>query len=203
MIDNIFEIENIIPVDYQDHLLNLMSGVSFPWGLNLNLVSPENEFLSRNDNHAGFNHFFYENGEPSSQYFNLVYPLVLSITSNSPVKFNRLTRMRANLTMPNKSYPSEYHMPHIDTWFPHWNAIYYVNDCDGDTFIFNETNEKYDSGEEDIAAIRNMQFTVKKRITPKKGKIVIFPGKYYHASSYTRESKFRCVINMNLEQVFK
>jgi hypothetical protein len=32
-------------------------------------------------------------------------------------------------------------MPHIDSFFPHWNAIYYVNDSDGDTVIFNETND--------------------------------------------------------------
>jgi hypothetical protein len=93
-------------------------------------------------------------------------------------------------------------MPHIDTWFPHWNAIYYVNDCDGDTFIFNEVNETYDPGESDINKIKDMQFTVKRRITPKKGKIVIFPGKYYHSSSYTRNSRYRCVVNINLENLF-
>jgi len=202
MNDDIYEIENIIPIDYQDHLLNLMTGFSFPWVFNPTLVSPDNDFLSRDDNHSGFNHFFYEKNEPTSQFFNLVYPLVLSITSQSPVKFNRLTRMRANLTVQNKNPDCEYHMPHIDTWFPHWNAIYYVNDCDGDTFIFNEVNETYDSGESDINRIKNMNFTVKRRITPKKGKIVIFPGKYYHASSYTRNSRYRCVINSNLEQLF-
>jgi hypothetical protein len=92
-------------------------------------------------------------------------------------------------------------MPHIDSFFPHWNAIYYVNDSDGDTFIFNETNDTYDAGQDDIIRIKENKFTVKKRITPKKGKILIFPGKYYHSSSFARESKFRCVINMNLEKI--
>lgn len=203
MNNDIIEIENIIPKDYQDHLLNLMTGFNFPWVFNPTLVSPDDCFLDRDDNHSGFNHFFYEKGEATSQFFNLVYPLVLSITSHSSVKFNRLTRMRANLTLQNKSAKSEHHMPHIDTWFPHWNAIYYVNDCDGDTFIFNETNDNYDSGESDIKKIQQMNFTVNRRITPKKGKIVVFPGKYYHASSYARNSRYRCVINMNLENVFQ
>jgi hypothetical protein len=202
MNDEIFEIENIIPIDYQNHLLATMTGFSFPWAFNPSLVSPDDIFLDRDDNHAGFNHFFYEKGEPTSQFFNLLYPLVLSITSQSPIKFNRMTRMRANLTLQNKTSKSEYHMPHIDTWFPHWNAIYYVNDCDGDTFIFNEMNENYDPGEGDINKIKDMQFTVKRRITPKKGKIVIFPGKYYHASSYTQQSRYRCVVNINLENLF-
>jgi hypothetical protein len=201
MNDDIIEIENIIPIDYQKHLENLMTGFEFPWLFNKNIVSPDDCFRERDDNHSGFNHFFYEKGKPGSPYFNLVYPMVLGITSQAGVEFNRLTRMRANLTLQNKQSTDEYHMPHIDTWFPHWNAIYYVNDCDGDTFIFNETNETYDSGEADIDRIKNMTFTVKRRITPKRGKIVMFPGKYYHASSFARDSRYRCVINMNLEKM--
>jgi hypothetical protein len=199
--NDIIEIENIIPVDYQRHLADLMTGFNFPWIFNKNIVSPDDCFLQREDNHSGFNHFFFEKGKATSQYFNLVYPLVLSITSQADVEFNRLTRMRANLTLQNTGAKADHHMPHIDTWFPHWNAIYYVNDCDGDTFIFNEMNETYDSGEADINKIKDMTFTVKRRITPKQGKIVIFPGKYYHASSFARESRYRCVINMNLEKM--
>jgi SOS-response transcriptional repressor LexA len=109
--------------------------------------------------------------------------------------------MRANMSMPNKFSTLEHHMPHIDSFFPHWNAIYYVNDNDGDTFIFNETNDTYDPGQDDIIRIKENKFTVKKRIQAKQGKILIFPGKYYHTSSFARESKFRCVINMNLEKI--
>ena len=200
--NDIIEIENIIPVDYQDHLLNVMTGTDFGWVFNPNLVSPDTDFLERDDNHSGFNHFFYEKGEPKSPYFMMVYPLVLSITSQANVNFNRLVRMRANLTLPNAHSTLPWHLPHIDSFLPHYNAIYYVNDSDGDTVIFNETNETYDSGQSDIDTIKKGNFTVKHRVTPKKGKLVIFPGKYYHSSSWARTSKFRCVINMNLENIF-
>jgi len=40
-------------------------------------------------------------------------------------------------------------------------------------------------------------WTVKERITPKRGRLVIFDGSQYHASSYTT-GDYRCVINMNL-----
>lgn len=199
MNNEIFEIENIIPVDYQNHIENLMTESKFPWYLNKNLVSPDAEFQEREDNHLGFNHFFYEDNVACSPHFNLLYPLVLSITSGSPVKFNRLIRMRANLTMQNKHSLLNHHLPHIDSYFPHWNAVYYVNDSDGDTVIFNETNDTYTSGQYDIDMISNGNFTVKQRITPKKGKIVIFKGRYYHASSFPRDSRYRCVININLE----
>lgn len=199
MNDDIYEIEDIIPIDYQKHLEDTLLGWNFPWIFNKSLVSPDETFQGRKDNHAGFMHFLYENGRTDSVFFNLVYPMVLSITSKSPVKFNNLVRMRAILTLPNTSSGLEHHMPHIDSWSPHWNAIYYVNDSDGDTFIFNEVNENYDPGLEDITRIKEGKFTVKKRITPKRGKIVIFPGKYYHTSSFCKNSPWRCVINMNLE----
>jgi hypothetical protein len=100
--NDIIEIENIIPLEYQKHLANLMSGFEFPWIFNKSIVSSDECFFDRDDNHSGFNHFFYEKGKVSSPFFNLVYPMVLSITSQAGVEFNRLTRMRANLTLSNK-----------------------------------------------------------------------------------------------------
>jgi hypothetical protein len=67
--------------------------------------------------------------------------------------------------------------------------------------IFNETNEEYDSGLDDVIRIKENKFTIAKRITPEKGKVVIFPGKYYHTSSFARKTKYRCVINMNLDKI--
>lgn len=199
--NDIIEIENVIPKDYQDHLLKLMTGFEFPWVFNPNMVSGDQCFVGQENNLAGFNHFFYEKGEAKSPYFQLIYPLVLTLTSQTGVSFNRLIRMRANLTMPNKVSTLEHHMPHIDSFFPHWNAIYYVNSSDGETVIFNETNDTYDPGQDDIIRIKENKFTVKKRVEAKQGKVLIFPGKYYHSSSFARESKFRCVINMNLEKI--
>jgi hypothetical protein len=109
--------------------------------------------------------------------------------------------MRANLTLANPSSKLENHMPHIDSFFPHWNAIYYVNDSDGDTIIFNETNDTYHSGQTDIDKSLSGKFTIKRRVTPKKGKVLIFEGKYYHTSSWPTVNKCRSVINMNFENL--
>lgn len=198
--NDIIEIDNIIPIDYQNHLLDTFTGWDFPWVLNKNVVSNDACFLGQKNNPPGFNHFFYEKNAPVSNFFQLVYPLVLSITSQANVPFNRLYRMRANLSLANPNL--DMLMPHIDSFFPHWNAIYYVNDSDGDTVIFNETNDEYDSGQADIDKIKANNFTVKHRITPKKGKLVAFPGKYYHTASACKDADFRCLININLGNVF-
>jgi hypothetical protein len=200
MNDNIYEIENIIPIDYQNHIEKTMLGSNFPWYYNPSLVSPDQQFSQRADNHQGFNHLFLEAGK-ISPHFESLYPLVLSITSHPCIVSNNLVRMRANLTLNSAGSSLEHHLPHIDSFFPHYVAIYYVNDSDGDTIIFNETNDSYDSGDADINKIKTGPFTIKRRVTPKKGKVLIFEGKYYHTSSWPIVNKCRSVININLENV--
>jgi len=200
MNDNIYEIENIIPIDYQNHIEKIMLGSNFPWYYNPSLVSPDQEFSQRADNHQGFNHLFLEAGK-ISPHFESLYPLVLSITSQPCIVSNNLVRMRANLTLNSAGSSLEHHLPHIDSFFPHYVAIYYVNDSDGDTIIFNETNDSYDSGDADINKIKTGPFTIKRRVTPKKGKVLIFEGKYYHTSSWPTVNKCRSVININLENI--
>ncbi len=199
--NDIVEIENFIPVDYQRHIETVMTGFEFPWVFNKNMVSGDDVFLNNDNNHAGFNHFFYEHQKTQSNFFQLFYPIFLSITSKVNIPFNMLIRMRANMTLANPESKLDWHMPHIDSFMPHYNAIYYVNDSDGDTVIFNETNDEYDPGQQDITNIKNNEFTVKQRITPQRGKLLVFPGKYYHSSSPVRNHKYRCVINMNLGKV--
>ena len=197
---DIIEIKDVIPKDYQKNIVDEVTGLTFPWYFNPTLVSNESNLKDKADtNISGFNHFLYEENKKVSPFFDTIYPLVLSITSKVDISFNKVERMRFNLTMQNKHATDPWHMPHIDTWWPHYNAIYYVNDCDGDTVIFNESDPEY---KRDLSIIERNEFTVQHRVTPEKGKIVIFPGHYYHASSFTKNSKFRCVLNINLGNLF-
>lgn len=199
----IIEIDNLLPVAHQEHIRDTMLGFNFPWVLNKNIVSGDDCFLNQKNNPPGFNHFFYEHNKSTSSFFEMVYPIILSLNSQVKNKeTNRLIRMRANLTLSNQSPDLDKFMPHIDSFFPHYVAIYYVNDSDGDTIIFNESNDDYDSGSKDIDYIKNGTFTIKKRITPKQGKLLLFPGKYYHTASFCKKSEYRCLININLGPIF-
>ena len=197
--NDIIEIENVIPKDYQDHIREKVTSLQFPWYFNTNLVSNEDQMKGYDTNIQGFNHFLFEEQKQVSPFFDTIYPLYLCMTSQINVKFNILERMRFNLTYPNRESKLPWHMPHIDSMYPHYNAIYYVNDSDGDTVIFNETNEDYS---EDFEFMKSNTFTVKYRVTPKQGKVVIFPGHYYHASSFAKTSNYRCVLNINLGKIF-
>ena len=58
--------------------------------------------------------------------------------------------------------------------------IYFVNESDGDTFIFDGTPPS---------------LTIKQRITPEANSVLIFDGDVYHASSNPIKSDKRIVIN--------
>ena len=68
-----------------------------------------------------------------------------------------------------------------------------VNDADGDTVVFNESFE--DVPEHLLAAYTlEKRFTVAKRVTPKRGKMIGFEGKQYHASMHPMRTSHRIAI---------
>ena len=86
-------------------------------------------------------------------------------------------------------------LPHIDSYVPDsWNVIYYMDDSDGDTVIYNErTLNDYDYNK----YLKEDNFTEKVRVTPKKGRAVAFKGDLFHAST-TPSKTWRPVVNINI-----
>ena len=84
-------------------------------------------------------------------------------------------------------------MPHIDPAHfseqgENWVFLYYLHDCDGDTFIFNETAEQ---------GIPE-KLTLRKRIIPKANVGVLFRDNIFHTSSNPVKSRRRMNLNFNL-----
>jgi hypothetical protein len=105
------------------------------------------------------------------------------------IKFNLLPRVE-------KFKDLQYNTPHIDSNLDHYVVLYYLNDCDGLTYIFEQTSDKVPWEK----ANRIKQYKIKEIIEPKKGRFVIFDGKYYHTSSHPVNSPLRAVININIEK---
>jgi hypothetical protein len=103
----------------------------------------------------------------------------------------RVVRSKSNLT--SRTTELRLGWPHIDNDQKHFVVIYYVNDSDGDTVIYNEkySGKVYDQSE----------LTIFKTISPKAGSIIIFDGRMYHTNYAPQKNNFRCVINMNLKQL--
>jgi len=89
----------------------------------------------------------------------------------------------------------EYDNIHIDLAFEHLIVLYYVNDTDGDTFIFDKTTDYKNIN---LASVENQsELNIIKRVSPKKGRALVFNGNRYHSSSGPTKD-IRCIINFDV-----
>ena len=76
--------------------------------------------------------------------------------------------------------------PHIDSTDADINALYYIDDTDGDTYIYIET--VYDDVED---------LTVKKIVKAKANRLVVFSNSNWHSGTPPKQSKKRITVNFN------
>ena len=206
-------LENFLPESYTNELEYCMlfgRRSNFNWYYNENTNVDINDFEknlcmfpdapntldSPQFTHTSF--FSMTDGEKTSPYLPFMKTMLYFIEKETGLKVQKLLRIKANLITQQADYPDDhYHTPHIDSPVytdcdvnceNYVTFLYYVNDSDGDTYLFDQ-----------ILASKILppdgNFTIAKRQTPKKGTGVLFNGSRYHASSPPRKSKHRMVIN--------
>ena len=95
---------------------------------------------------------------------------------------------RAFLQLPlSRPYLKNHNGIHVDLPIPHIVCVYYVNDSDGDTIIYENT----------FGTDKTATMVPHMRVTPKKGKAVLFDGMRYHCSSQPT-TKHRCIVNLDM-----
>jgi len=185
MLDDILVIDDIIPKTYQDVIEQSLFSSHFPWYLQKDITFIEDKF----DNY-GFNHGLkLEDGTINSAFYDGILPMTFLVSDRYNLEQKNLVQARAFLQT-NRGRKT-HNKPHVDLHYPHTVFLYYVNDSDGDTFLFEETLEDTPNPQKDY------QFNLKQSISPKKGRGVIFNGNRYHASSNPTKIP-RCVINFDL-----
>lgn len=84
---------------------------------------------------------------------------------------------------------------HINRYIPHLVMLYYVNDSDGDTILY---DKKFGDIPLEIAYPDDYcNLKIVHRISPKKGRILFFDGRVYHSPS-TPTKSMRCIITLDL-----
>lgn len=124
------------------------------------------------------------NGKITSDSYDIIKPIL----ENIPIEYNKILRIKANLTN-NQSNDADYYSPiHTDIAYcdNYLTGIYYISDSDGDTIIFNEKT----------GFVGNP--TEKKRIKPKRGRLVLFDGNLLHTGQLPKLNNNRMVININI-----
>tara|TARA_R100000329_G_scaffold74957_1_gene64795 strand:- start:19 stop:615 length:597 start_codon:yes stop_codon:yes gene_type:complete len=189
MNDEVFVFDDIINLSYQlqieDILLGerLFNNEDFPWYFIPDITY--NDGLA-NQGRCGFAHYFADEDDGIISEF---HPLFLKLIHNSCKKINLkkidVIQARSFLQLPSNIPHEEVDDPHIDLIdTDHFVMLYYVCDSDGDTIIYNET-EKSES------------YTIKKKIKPKRGRVVLFDGRLYHTAEQPNNHK-RCIVNYDL-----
>lgn len=132
-----------------------------------------------------FIHPIVENNETVSNIYNLVFPITLFLEKELGKSVKNMLRVKANCLVRDGT-EEKYNAPHVDSTEigNFWSLIYYINDSDGDTFIFDKFFPDSHIGLKPVS-----------RFTPKRGSAVLLPSNQYHASSNPIASKRRMVIN--------
>jgi len=181
--------DNLLSSTEQNTIKNTLFDVYFPWFLIEHRDNKDNftstNLKSKNKNvkeYVKLVHSFYKLGETNaSPHKNVVNLILQKILRKFNLTQINLIRAKANLQTSSSSVKKNNHStPHTDTNDKHLVIIYYVNNSDGDTVIFN--NKK-----------------VFKKISPKMGRILIFDGSLKHAAGYPIKSQIRSVININVK----
>ena len=175
--------DDLIPVYLQDYLELITLGRK---GDGEEFINPAMDFRCKYEITAK------ENNESPLSFVHLLK----SHTANSPhldnfgmipvavCNFNNLTLHNIMLARVFISVPHETELknyaPHTDLDVEHTVVIYYVNDADGDTVLFDK------------------QGNVVKSVTPKKGRVLMFDGSITHSGGIPRKGP-RCIVNYDIQ----
>jgi hypothetical protein len=198
--DNFIIIDDVIDNIYQDAVENFFLKSNFPWFYQSDISFSDDHIskLSKDiRQRPGFSNLIHDVNTGPFNPFHFVMPILYAGANKKNITINHIIQARSFLLIPPNLSSNEDRRdrPHIDFPNPHYAAIYYVNDADGDTCIYDKQfNCNIDSPM--LLNINPASLPIVKQITPKKGRLVIFNGLYYHSSSQPEYSS-RCIINFN------
>tara|TARA_B100000427_G_scaffold64111_1_gene50761 strand:+ start:2176 stop:2796 length:621 start_codon:yes stop_codon:yes gene_type:complete len=184
--------DDIIPPVYQNWLIDCIKNPDLKWMIKDNAISD----LFEDDPRNGYCNFHYlyevEQGE-LSPLCNAFMPLALQFRDK--LKAESLLRMRVNHVPAWCSNIIQ--LPHVDSYVKNsWNVVYYIDNSNGDTIIYNERTQ---DPQQYVELAKQDKFTEMTRVSPKKGRAVAFKGDLFHSST-TPVGTWRPVVNINLAE---
>jgi hypothetical protein len=188
------EIEKFIPPSYADIIEEIIcKSPDFTWVYTPSTNNQKETAIMKRDESSYESeqlvHALYLEGTRRSQFFEIIFPFFYFLEEKTGIRLGAIERIKANMLLKSDAPADQYNTPHIDVPDPGYKSLlYYVKDSDGDTFIFNETFKETSNNKKAL--------TLGKRVTPKKGKAVVFDSNVWHASSNPRENQNRVVLNL-------
>jgi hypothetical protein len=193
-LEDIIVLDNLLPESYVQELEKVFTDQYFPWFYHRTISYGDKTLDDKFINHDeklkdtdAFIHGFLLNGQRNSEYFGVVRPILFFLEKHLEFKINNILRIRGVFVNKNPGFGDYINIPHVDIEMPHTTMIYYINDSDGDTIIFEEKfKDTVDCAKKTEAF----------RVSPKRGRIVVFDGTRYHTGSVPKVNN-RMLINFN------
>ncbi|MEI7727862.1 MAG: 2OG-Fe(II) oxygenase [Bacteroidota bacterium] len=189
-------IDDVIPIAVQDEIERNVLDPRFPWcyikssdlgnlaSLNY-LLQKRADFQSEAIIDPGqFYHNILVDQKPG-HFFQWFTPILDAISFEGM----RVLRMKMNFNFPHVGSTDLMHgIPHVDlpNERKYTTGVYYVTDADGDTILFDQ-QQGYTG-----------KLTIKQRVSPKKGRLVLFDGNTLHAACPPTSNSPRVLVNINI-----
>lgn len=185
--------DDLVPLEIQDYLYNAVFGSE-----NINAMLPltcKFEPTARDGDNplpVSFQHVFKSHTVTSDWYGNFS-KVPQAVCKELELNLIDILQARLFITVPHKTSLPHY-APHTDLEIEHLALIYYVNDSDGDTVFFEIPEIDKNATGFDVNDVAPREID---RVTPKKGRVVLFDGDHLHAGGYPSDTP-RCIVNYNL-----
>ncbi len=184
-------VDDLLPENIADNIENTML-YNVPWRFITDVT-----YSGVNKHTPAFAHVFINNEWEGfkSDYLHIIDPIIEAGCAAVNFKKQHLLKARSFLQAPlHDNYSSTSIDPlHTDQPFPHTVFLYYCFDAEGDTILVDKKlSMKGESIDLDPSSHPELI-----RVTPKKNRLLVFDGLYYHTAQQPKEG-LRMIINMNL-----
>ena len=170
MTERIFVIDDIISQSDQKKIYDTVYGHNFNWN---HIFDPT--FPNKKSNRGTTFSSVWDSSNTSVD-----YPILNGVLKKFELSSLGTYQTRSFLHIANPKFVwNRKNIIHIDMQKPHTVVLYYVNDADGTTDLFNEKGR------------------IIKSVKPKMGRCVIFDGLIKHRSSHPKNHN-RCIINIDV-----
>lgn len=204
-------IDNILPEGDFSHMRDLLLGPSMPWYYLNNISIPT--WMEVNDPLAietdACQCLILDNTRQyKSEEYKILRPYLLELARLIGKTEEDYMRIRAVMKWPKIGITDEYYnIPHVDSVDSSLTGILYINDSDGDTRLFHQKQNKFDSKITDESSEKEVKqysnnfiksgFTTEHRVTPKANRLLLFDGLQYHTAGMPVNADRRVIININ------
>ena len=171
----------------------IVDSTAFPW---FKTITTEEKDQYGIHDYSWF-HMVLKDGEIASQMYNLIYPLMICAFDSVNEPVNNFLRFRLALQTP---IGGRYiNSAHVDDITPHKTAIFYLNNSDGNTILYNETYDPTSNlhSQNYRDTVLKNHLTQIKEVEPIENRLLMFDGLRYHASQRPVNHSYRVILNIN------